>query len=501
VRRTWLLGHATFHVLAGAAAVLLGATYPGRMSPARGFHLVEGDDAGPRPPLDRPERVVVSVIDGLGVQEARPTRAVGWFAAHGRCFETAVGSPSVSRPLYTVLSSGVEQDRTGVRSNDSWAAAPVRSIWEDARAAGWPVRAVSPILWWTQLFPRGFDQHVVPADGADAFALVRPGAMTLVHVLYVDDAGHAAGAASGAYADAVARADREVMGLVGRTDLATSLLVLTADHGHALRGGHGGLQPRVATVMTCFAGKNVRADPAIGALRATAVAPAVALLAGLPFPRHMRAGAGAVEDDLDVVLSLVQPEGNAAFLVDRREAVERSRSRAQAALSGSWSDLYARERARQRTVALAVVVMLGLALFARGDRPRTFWGVATIGGMAIALAAGRGSFDLTAINQREQYVAQAGLAFLLVGAASAFAFARLRRSLDGALRLQTPIALALLGLTLGHSVVYGFRLGFPLPRPSLLFLPLFSTLALGVTAVLGLGLCVVLAARALRARP
>ncbi len=51
------------------------------------------------------------------------------------------------------------------------------------------------------------------------------------------------------------------MGFIRTVDLRRTLLVLTADHGHALRGGHGGPQPRVATVMTCFAGPNVQADP------------------------------------------------------------------------------------------------------------------------------------------------------------------------------------------------------------------------------------------------
>jgi hypothetical protein len=289
---------------------------------------------------------------------------------------------------------------------------------------------------------------------------------------------------------------RALIGLAQATNLDTSLLVLTADHGHALRGGHGGLQPRVATVLTCFAGKNVRADPTVGTLRATAIAPAIALLAGLPFPRNMRAGAGAVEDDLDVALSLVEPGGrNTAYLVDRREAVERFRARAKAELPGSWADLYKRGRLRHRLIGLGVIALLGLALFARGDRVRTLWGLVTIAAMAIALAVGRGSFDLTAVNQRDTYVAQALTTCLGVGAAFALVFARLRRSGGEALRLQTTIALALLGVTLGHSVVYGFRVGFPLPRPSLLFLPLFSTVAMGATALLGLIACVVIAVR------
>jgi hypothetical protein len=188
-------------VVVGALAFALGSTYPGRMSNREGFRLVEVTDGGARAPFEPPAAVVVGLIDGLGVEEARGMRAVRWFEAHGRCFETAVGSPSISRPMYTVLSSGVEQDRTGVRGNGRAGEAPVRSVWEDARAAGWRVRVVSKLDWWTELFPRGFDEHFAPPDDeTDAFAAVRPGALNLVHVLYVDGAGHDHGARSPQYA-------------------------------------------------------------------------------------------------------------------------------------------------------------------------------------------------------------------------------------------------------------------------------------------------------------
>jgi hypothetical protein len=450
-------------------------------------------DPGPRAPFSRPDRVVVSVIDGLGLEEARGMDAVAWFAARGRCFETAVGSPTISRAVYTVLSSGVEQDRSGVRSNDHRGAAPVRSVWEDARRAGWHVRVTSQIVWWTELFPGGFDEHLVP--GPDVPAPGPPRTMDLVHLLYVDDAGHLAGAASPDYAAAVRRADRAITGLANEADLANTLLVLTADHGHSLRGGHGGLQPRLANVMTCFAGKNVGHDPAVGKLRMTALAPAIALLSGLPFPRDMRAGAG--EDELDTVLSLVEPGGaNAGYVADRRGEVERFRARARAELRGTWADLYARGHARQHWVGIAVLVGLALALFGRRDGRRAAWALGTIAVMAVGVAVARGSFDLTGVNQRASYVANVGLICFAIAAVGAAVFARLRRGdVEEALRLLATIVLALLGLTLGHIIVYGFWVGFPLPSPPLLFLPLFTTVAAGATAVLGLCLCAAVAVR------
>lgn len=471
----------------------MGATYPARLSPARPFHVVEVEDPGPRAPFQRPARVVVSVIDGLGIEEARRMDATAWFAAQGRCFETAVGSPSISRAVYTVLSSGVEQDRTGVRSNDHRVPAPVHSVWEDARRAGWHVRVTSSIVWWTELFPRGFDEHLVP--GPDAPAPGPPRTMDLVHLLYVDDAGHLTGAASPDYAAAVQRADRAITRLAREADLKDTLLVLTADHGHSLRGGHGGLQPRVATVMTCFAGKNVGHDPSVGRLHTTAIAPAVALLSGLPFPRDMRAGEG--EDDLDAVLSLVAPgDASAQYVADRRIEVQRFRARARAEIRGTWAELYARGHTRQHWVGVAVLLALGLALFDRRDGQRALWAVGTIAVMALAVTVARGSFDLTGINDRAAYLAHVAPLAFAIAALSALAFALVRRGgLEEALRLVATIVQALLGVTLGHIVVYGFWVGFPLPSPAILFLPLFTTVAAGATAVLGLCLTVALAFR------
>jgi hypothetical protein len=221
------------------------------------------------------------------------------------------------------------------------------------------------------------------------------------------------------------------------------------------------------------------------------VAPAVALLVGAPFPRHMRAGDS---DDLDTALSIVATTGgNAAYVADRRQAIERFRARDQAAIGGSWEDLYARGRARQRWSGLAVGAALALLLAISSRRALV---ITALAGMIIGTIADRGSFDLSAVNDKPMFVAHVATLSFLVGLAVAFIAARHRGEPSDALRLQTPIALLLLGATVGHLVVYRFHVGFPLPPPSLLFLPLFSTIALGATAVLGLVLCAVLSYRA-----
>ncbi|HTA19445.1 MAG TPA: alkaline phosphatase family protein, partial [Polyangia bacterium] len=432
--------------------------------------------------------------------------AVRWFRAHGRCFVTEVGSPSISRPLYTVISSGVEQDRTGIRGNDETRPAAVGSVWENARASGWRVRVVSELPWWHELFPRGFDETVYPPGATDFFEEIRPGSLNLVHVLYIDHAGHHQGAGSREYVAAVRRLDRELAGLIARTDLATSLLVLTADHGHSLIGGHGGAARRVANVMTCFAGKNVEPSTTLGALRAPAIGPAIALLSGVPFPPQMR----AVDDDLDTVLSIARADARTHdYLADRRQTIEgfRAQNRAwlatatgSATSAASWDELYRQRRARQRWRGVVALTLLAMILALTSKRVCLLWGLTTAATTVGAFWVLRGSLDLTAMNVHGDFVALTTLICLALGALSSVLFAWMRGNADDALRVQTPGVVALLGVTLAHVAVYGLDVGFPLPPPTLLFFPYFSTVALVAQSALGLATCVALVLGERRAR-
>src|SRR5262249_39504538 len=124
--------------------------------------------------------------------------------------------------------------------------------------------------------------------------------LQLIHPTYIDESGHKAGAGSPGYREAMRRGDGELTAFMSSLDLSQDLLIVTGDHGHSLRGGHGGLQDRIAHVLTCYAGAGVAHRPELGSMRATTLAPSLALLMGLPFPANMRAG----DDDLDTLWSI-----------------------------------------------------------------------------------------------------------------------------------------------------------------------------------------------------
>jgi hypothetical protein len=481
--------------------------YIERLPNHAGYHLVSIEDT-PSVLAERPRYTVVVVVDGLTQAYAKRLVAVRTLREHGQCRVMEVGPITISRPVYSVLSTGLEQDRAGSRNNDETRPLFAESIWQVARRSGRSVAAASGEPWWQELFPDGFDRYVVATDEQDVFAQVPFADLMLVHPLYVDHEGHAHGAGSDEYAKAAARVGRELSAFLQRLDLARDLVVFTSDHGHTSYGGHGGVQDEVREVLTCFAGRGVARSAALGRMHFTALAPTVALLTGLRFPQHLR----ALEDDLDVTFAVAD---HAAFppeyLAERRAAVLRARETNRAALATwlgpgaepSWAAFYGRERRRQHLrLALGVLVIVaGLVFSLRRREPGVrellrfvLWAVLVVGATIASYAALRGGLDFTSINRRSEFVASA----LLVCAVNAGLGVVLHRLLRG----ETPrlladeltlvaVSAALIAL---HPLVYGWPLGFPLPGPRLLFFPFIAPVFLMVHAALAAGLC----ARALR---
>lgn len=495
-----------------AVLLVLGLSYTERLSTHSGFHGVRvADSVAQFPGLRRPRHTALVVIDGLGYQEAQTMRSLALLAERGQCRKTDVGSLSLSRPVYAVLSTGLEADRTGARFNDDSTALAAESVWDVAREAGLSVAAVSEVGWWRELFPRGFDSYVLADRADDYFSLVPPADVQVIHPLYVDETGHHdGGAASGAYAAAVARVDRELGRYLETLDLTQDLVVVTADHGHSLRGGHGGRQDRIANVLTCHAGRGVQHVPGLGALRSETIGPSLALLLGLRFPADMRAG----DDDLDALFSIADPAAfPPGYLDDRRQAVERYREHNAAQLrawlpdsDGSWDRFYAAHRGSQRRAALPFVVLLvlvplGLAhLHARGGagpRAGRFAGlvpgllggvfILMVGLVAYALQVGlRGSFDLSAVAYREDFLAFTLALGVTCSVVAVGAHLLVRRSLPALLLDYSALSVVGTLLSLAHPVALGWRLGFPVPAPAVFFFPYWAALFLGVVNGAGL---------------
>ena len=504
-------------VVMGAIAIALGfffgETYIPRLPQHRGLYLVAVEDRVSAAPPPRPRHTVVIVIDGLRRDAALGMRSAATLEQRGQCRTMDVGPLTVSRPVYAILSTGLEADRTGARNNDETSPLAAESIWDVARGAGLEVNGLSHLAWWGQLFPNGFTRYRRSEPLTDDLFSAAPlGDLALVHPVYVDEAGHSFGGASAPYAAAVARADRETEELLARVDLTKDVVILTADHGHSARGGHGAAQPEIARVLTCFAGAGILRSDARAPLDARTFAPTLALLLGVRFPRHLRAG----EDDLDAMFGIVDLRGAPAYAADRRAAIARFRAANAEALAGllgapggTWSALYARERAGRMRVmwgglallALAYVVALRRAGAAGKEIAASAVWIAGLYGAAYAMhVAVRGGFDFTAVNSRASYVPACLAIGLVTGLLAIALHRRLWRSWRRLLRDQLAALGLLVGANVLHPLAFGWPLGFPLPSAPLLVFPFFGAILLVSGGLLTAALGVLAARRQLRAR-
>lgn len=485
-------GYLFFGLFSAALAYFLGNSYGQRLSQHEGYFLVSVEDEIRAPRPAPPRHTVVVVVDGLRKDAALAMKSTRYLMDRGRCFTSDVGNPTISRPLYAVISTGLEQDRTGSRDNDQTRPLRAESIWEVAREAGMQVSGVSELPWWRELFPGGFDYYYLLPRYTDYFGPTVLTDLTLIHPVYVDEDGHSYGAASPEYRSSVFdRLDGDFLPFLQKLDLSQDLVILTADHGHVDRGGHGGRQPEVASVLTCFAGRGVIPGAEIDSLDIRSLAPALSLLLGLRFPREMR----ALEDDLDVLFTLLAPETfSEAYRADRRAAVERYRSENLRQLQewigtrdASFRALYARARAAQYGKMVLALLALGLGLFLYKKKRNlglretfSLLGVlaAVCGGTCAAYYALTGSLDFTSINARGTFIRDASLVCILVGVGALLLRWRLGRDATQLLRQQEALVGIALFVNAAHIFVYGWPMGFPVPGPFLFFLPYLASVFL-----------------------
>jgi hypothetical protein len=192
-------------------------------------------------------RLTVVILDGVGFQKARELPALAELRERGVFRPLRAHAPTFTAPNVVAMLTGRAPRDSRVRLNGVGVPdRPFETVLDVAVEAGWEVRCHA-----RQFFAF---QGVVGAPGGCvrgrlAFAfdvLVEPtpvGTFELIHVGEVDDAGHAEGPESVAYAERAAHADRVVARLAASLAPELDTLVVLSDHGHIPGGGHGGNEP------------------------------------------------------------------------------------------------------------------------------------------------------------------------------------------------------------------------------------------------------------------
>jgi hypothetical protein len=344
------------------------------------FAQVEPIVADPHTPR-LTDRVVLVTIDGLGIDESH-LPFLDELRAQGVAAIAEVPYPTISRPNYVTILTGVPPADSGVRANRVRIPVGVDSVMDRVQAAHLRVatagdfgmmpslfarhtKSLSDIGWienGTQITPPApITWPIDEARRAPSLAGLAPiiadfaardFAFIPVLVLDVDRAGHAEGVGR-TYRATAAAVDQMLRATVAKIDLSTTTVIITADHGHVAPGGHGGIEREVAHVPLILVGEGVVPGAQIQDPRLIDVAPTVAALLGVPAPGHAE-GRALVE-----ALSLSPADR------ERRTAADASRV---AELATVIAKAHAVERPVARHLAYLVVLLIVFAVMTRESK-------------------------------------------------------------------------------------------------------------------------------------
>ena len=257
----------------------------------------------PGPPVGDPlsRRVIFVLVDGLRYDVAVNPEVMPFLNELAMGYGSAKiysRAPSYSSPAYAVLFTGAWQPISdGTASNlpldDQWAWTQDH-LFRAAHHQGWKT-AISGYHWFENFIQPEFRDasFFTPEDDEAADREVFDAALpwvvdpsyvfVVIHLDQVDYAGHyQGGGASSSYAEAAKRVDAYLREIAMRLDLGRDTLLVTSDHGHLNRGGHGGPEAVVTTQPFVLAGAGAANEQAT--IEMVDVAPTIAALLGLPLP-------------------------------------------------------------------------------------------------------------------------------------------------------------------------------------------------------------------------
>lgn len=290
------------------------------------------------------QRVFVVIVDGLRLDKSYDLPFLDSLRRRGVNAAARSHYPTWSRPNYVSILTGVPPEASGVRTNHHSMPVAIDSLMDRARAAGLVTamatdydvlprlflrartpRQGEPVVGATAVRAEDSDEQVDETaddldvmDDAELAAAVRApdanlespfndaryapwpggfveagGALTTGHaelvvmlVGAVDVAGHAHGGNSEQYRTATLVADHALARALEDIDLEHDAVIVTADHGHTNRGGHGGMEPEVLSVPLVAAGAGIKPGAVPHDARLIDIAPTVAALLGIAAPGH-----------------------------------------------------------------------------------------------------------------------------------------------------------------------------------------------------------------------
>ncbi len=289
-------------VFAAVALVVIGglfAIYAGRvgLNFLPGLNIEEPTLVTLPPHLSKPQRplarrVFLVVIDGLSHRDSYQLPYLGALRSTGIDAQAVSHDPTISRPSYVSIITGVPPKISGVRNNAYSARVDLDSLMDRLLASGRQTAFVSDV---TSGFPRMFAQDIEDTTyapwpngflAASRLAVRRNYPLVILLPGRVDVVGHIDGGDSDEYREAARWVDDQLRQALSDVDLTRDAIIVTADHGHTDSGGHGGTEREVLEVPLIMAGAGIVPGAVVRDARLIDIAPTVAALLGIPPPGH-----------------------------------------------------------------------------------------------------------------------------------------------------------------------------------------------------------------------
>ncbi|MDF7659956.1 alkaline phosphatase family protein [Erwiniaceae bacterium L1_54_6] len=234
-------------------------------------------------------KTILVVLDGLSNQVAQ--HAMGYLFAecaqgNGQYYTLTCELPSLSRPLYECILTGITPVRSGIIHNGVSRLSTERSIFHYARAAGLTTAAAA-YHWVSELynqtpFNAARDRHTVAPDlpiqyghfywddgypdshlfeDAESLRLRHDPDFLLIHPMNIDDAGHKHSLSSPQYRNRARMADGYLSHWMPGWLAAGYQVIVTADHGMNDDRSHGGILPEETHVPLFVFGEGFSKQP------------------------------------------------------------------------------------------------------------------------------------------------------------------------------------------------------------------------------------------------
>jgi predicted AlkP superfamily pyrophosphatase or phosphodiesterase len=233
-------------------------------------------------------KVILVLIDGLAWQVAHD--GMGYLqglceAGRARLHRLDSALPSLSRPLYECILTGVEPIDSGIVNNGVSRLSNQSSVFHLARAAGLSTAAAA-YHWVSELYNRSPYLAVRDRHTDDASLPIQHGVfyhddaypddhllldaemlrrrhdpdLLLIHPMNVDDAGHRHGYDSAQYRNAARRIDAQLSEPLAAWLAQGYQVLVTSDHGMNRDRTHGGVLPEERQVPLFLLGDRFRHD-------------------------------------------------------------------------------------------------------------------------------------------------------------------------------------------------------------------------------------------------